>query len=209
MELVSVRDEIVGKGHSEILMRQVDAALAGAGLAYADLRRIAVTVGPGSFTGVRVGVAAARGLALALDLPLVGVNVLEALAFPWLRQGGAVLAVQDARRGEVFLALYDAQGHAVGAPQALPPEQLADSQLLAGHDIVQLVGTGAALVRPFLNGLHIAEQDPEGLPQLSAIGAIAAMREPGPPVSPLYLRGADAKPQTPVPGIVRTSLPSA
>src|SRR6185436_6170923 len=71
----------IGKGHAEVLMDVIGEALAGAGVTYADLGAIAVAVGPGSFTGIRVGVSAARGLALALKIPSVGVNALEALAF--------------------------------------------------------------------------------------------------------------------------------
>ena len=74
----SVRD--IGKGHAEQLMEVIDAALAAGGLAYADIGGIAVSVGPGSFTGIRVGVAAARGLALGLGVPSAGVTTLEALA---------------------------------------------------------------------------------------------------------------------------------
>src|SRR6266404_2143129 len=77
--------ERIGRGRAERLMPMIESALAEAGADFADLDRVAVTTGPGSFTGVRVGIAAARGLALALDIPAVGVRSLDALAFPIAR----------------------------------------------------------------------------------------------------------------------------
>ncbi|WP_292249424.1 tRNA (adenosine(37)-N6)-threonylcarbamoyltransferase complex dimerization subunit type 1 TsaB, partial [Mesorhizobium sp.] len=99
----------LGKGHAEHLMAVIDAALKAAGTGYAGLDAIAVSVGPGSFTGLRVGVSTARGLALALKIPAIGVTTLEALAaeaaasFP----GRAVLAALDAGREEIHVAAYD------------------------------------------------------------------------------------------------------
>ena len=89
----------IGKGHAERLMGVVAEVLTEAGASYADLGRIAVAVGPGSFTGLRVGVAAARGLSLALAVPAVGIGTLDALAAPHIGTGSPILAVLDARRG--------------------------------------------------------------------------------------------------------------
>ena len=208
MQIVSSVDSLVGKGHAELLLDQVAEALAGAGIVMQDLSRIGVTVGPGSFTGLRVGISAARGLALALDIAVVGVGTLEALAFPWLRQGGPVLAVQDARRGEVFAVLYDADGDELAPASAMSP---AAAAALAPRDgrLLHVAGSGAELLAPLIAGGFAQLHDYEGLPQMAAIGAIAATRQPGEAVRPLYLRGADAKPQAPVAGIVRLGLPSA
>src|SRR5262245_16487628 len=99
----------LGKGHAEHLMAVIEAALAHGGVAYRDLDAVAVSIGPGSFTGLRVGVSTARGLALALKIPAIGVTTLEGLAaeaaatFP----GRAVLAALDAGREEIHAALYD------------------------------------------------------------------------------------------------------
>lgn len=208
MQMVSCVDSLIGKGHAELLLDQVAEALAGAGIVMHDLARIGVTVGPGSFTGLRVGISAARGLALALDIEVVGIETLEALAFPWLRQGGPVLAVQDARRGEVFAALYDVDGGVLAPAAALSPAAAAALVPQDGR-LLHIAGSGTELVAPLVQGGFKQLHDYEGLPQVAAIGAIAATRQPGEPVRPLYLRGADAKPQAPVAGIVRTGLPSA
>ncbi len=101
----------LGKGHAEHLMGVIAGALERAGKDYADIGALAVSVGPGSFTGVRVGVSAARGLALALKVPAIGVTTLEALATEGARAfpDRAVLAALDAGRGEIHAALYDSR----------------------------------------------------------------------------------------------------
>ena len=97
-------------GHATRLLEMADELLAGAGIGWSALERIAVGRGPGTFTGLRVGVATARGLAQSLGVELVGVSSLRALAEPRLRSeraGSRVLAVLDARRGEAFVAAYE------------------------------------------------------------------------------------------------------
>src|SRR5690606_8172147 len=95
----------LGKGHAEHLMAVIEEALTAAGCAYTDLEAVAVSVGPGSFTGVRVGVSAARGLALALGIPAVGVSTLEALAAEARGDAPrAVLARVEAGRGQAYVA---------------------------------------------------------------------------------------------------------
>ncbi|MFD2238813.1 tRNA (adenosine(37)-N6)-threonylcarbamoyltransferase complex dimerization subunit type 1 TsaB [Aureimonas populi] len=187
--LASAEPEI-GRGHAEALMDVIAGVLSDAGIGYGDLSRVAVTVGPGSFTGIRVGVSTARALALALGIPAVGVSVLEALAGP--HRGGAapVLAVQDARRGEVYAALYAQGGETLREARALAPEALADFGLAA---VPILVGSGAALAAPFSPGAVLASED--GLVSIGAVARIGARIVPGAPVVPLYLRGPDAKPQ--------------
>src|SRR5271166_2320441 len=119
-------------GHATRLLALAHGLLAGAGVSWSAVERIAVGVGPGTFTGLRVGVATARGLAQSLSAELVGVSSTQALAATALAArpaGEAVLAVIDARRGEAFAAAYRAGDHGVpdelAAPRALPPPQLA------------------------------------------------------------------------------------
>ena len=85
LQILARAEERVGRGHAELLMPMIEAALADAGVGFAELDRIAVTTGPGSFTGVRVGIAPARGLALALDIPALRIGRLSALPLPLVR----------------------------------------------------------------------------------------------------------------------------
>src|SRR4051812_18694458 len=98
IEILARGAESIGRGHAERLLPIIESVLSQAGCSFHDLDRVAVTVGPGSFTGVRVGIAAARGLALALNIPAVGVGTLDALALPILHAEsiGTVVAVLDA-----------------------------------------------------------------------------------------------------------------
>ena len=119
--------ETIGKGHAERLMPQVDLVFRDAGMRPVDIGRIAVNVGPGSFTGIRVGVATARALALAVGAESVGVSALHALAFQHReRQPGLpLLAAIDARRDEVYAQAFDAGGPALSEAMALPVGALA------------------------------------------------------------------------------------
>ncbi len=127
-------------GHTARLLPLADELLAQAGLAWSALQRIAVGVGPGTFTGLRVGVATARGLAQSLDVEVVGVGTLEVLARAALQaavgegqQQPHVLAAIDARRGEAFAAAW-------GAESGGPPRELAPPRALAPADLAALPG---------------------------------------------------------------------
>lgn len=191
----------LGKGHAERLMEVIGDALAEAGATYEDLDAVAVSVGPGSFTGVRVGVAAARGLALALAIPAIGVTTLEALAEEAraLHPRRPVLAVIDAGRGDVYATAFAPDGECLMDPVALPHADAA--ALAAGMDerASGLVLTGSA-ARGLATGtgrvFTIAGE--AATADISTYAAIAAARASGPvnPPRPLYLRDADARPQT-------------
>lgn len=170
----------LGTGHAEHLMEVVGLALARAGLAYRDLDAVVVSVGPGSFTGVRVGVAAARGLALALKVPAVGVSTLEALAAEARERnpGRKVIARIDAGRGQVYAASFSARGQPVFGPAALSLDA-AEAMLREAGDAVVVDGRTADI------GVYARL----GAQKLAAGGAM-------PSPKPLYLRDADAKPQT-------------
>ncbi len=187
---LAAASEAMTRGHQERLAPMVREVMAKAGLDFAQLDRIGVTVGPGSFTGLRVGLAFAKGLALALDRPCVGVSVLEALGRARARPG-FVAACLDAHRGQVYLQVF-IDGRPVMAPDALPVE-VASARLIelyAGGPAV-LVGSGAPLLRAALPG---ALAEPDTLPDPVAIAAFARdARAPFAPPRPLYLRAPDAK----------------
>lgn len=189
----SVRD--LGKGHAEHLMAVIDEALAQAGKSYADLGRIAVSTGPGSFTGVRVGVSAARGFSLALKIPAVGVSTLEALAQETRDALGerSVFAALDAGRAEIHAALYDEGGAVLREPAVLTLEEAAT---IAASGAVALAGTAARMVadavvvdKVFQFGPMLATAD------IGTYARLAAGKEPGERPKPVYLRAPDAKPQ--------------
>src|SRR2546428_8438510 len=135
--------------HSERLMSAVDRLLADCGLAPSDLEGLAVSVGPGSFTGLRVGLATVKGLAMALDLPVAAVPTLDALAARLPFADAPVCPILDARKGEVYLSRYRWDGQAMVREWehlALSPEAAA-SRL---EPPVILLGDGIAACRPWL-----------------------------------------------------------
>ena len=111
------------RGHAEALMPLIARVMDAAAIAFADLDRIAVTVGPGIFTGLRVGVAAARGIALAAAKPAVGLTTLAALAAPVFEadENNAVLAVVNARHDRVYMQLFGPGGQSLAAPRVASP----------------------------------------------------------------------------------------
>lgn len=195
--LAQISEEI-GRGHAERLMPMIEAGLGEAGVAFKDLQGVAVTTGPGSFTGVRVGIAAARGLALALDIPAIGIGSLDALAFPVTRarDAGTVVAVLDARREEVYALAKDlGSGEARVAATAINADALA-ATLEDVREPLILIGAGAPLVADALGNRDF---EIAGTPQYPDIADVArrAMSAPqGLPPTPLYARAADAKPQS-------------
>jgi len=178
--------ESMARGHQERLAPMAREVMADAGVAFADLDRIGVTVGPGSFTGLRVGVAFAKGLALALAKPAVGIGTLEAMA---AGIDGLVFPAIDARRGQLYLQAFE-DGAPLITPQALTAADAA--ALILSHGLGRpftIVGSGGPLlsgVSPFSRIL-----DAEGC-DARAVAGLAAASAPG-PLKPLYLRAPAAK----------------
>jgi tRNA threonylcarbamoyladenosine biosynthesis protein TsaB len=130
-ERIAVRSEAMERGQQERLAGMVAEVMAEAGIAFSDLDRIGVTVGPGSFTGLRVGLAFAKGLGVALGIPTVGIGALQALA---AGQAGRVAAVLDARRDQVHLQIFE-DGRPIAEPQAVAiPDPAAVARLAAAAD---------------------------------------------------------------------------
>jgi len=189
------RSEIVRRGHAEILMGMIEDALTAAQLAVADLDRIAVTVGPGSFTGLRVGIAAARGLALVLGKVAIGIGTLAVDAEEARAANGAraVLAALAAGRGEIYGAIYAADGSEMLSPRTASAEVLAAEVT----DGMLIAGSGADLILaalPMDTTAQIAHR--HSAPDVAALCRLAlAAPEATASPRPLYLRPPDAKPQ--------------
>ncbi len=187
-EVLTALSEPMARGHQERLAPMVAETLAAAGLKPTALGRIAVTTGPGSFTGLRVGLAFAKGLALALGRPCIGVGTLEALALG--QHAAFVAACLDARRGRVYLQAF-ADGRAVMAPDILDIDVAAArlAELWSGGPAA-IVGSGAPLVSDVLTHATI---DAAAAPDPAVLARLASARTPGPMPRPLYLRAPDAK----------------
>jgi tRNA threonylcarbamoyladenosine biosynthesis protein TsaB len=186
-------------GHAERLIPMIGDAMAKAGLDFDRLDRIAVTTGPGTFTGTRIGVAAARALALACGAKTVGVSSLAVMAEVAKREITAeqLAVVVDARRGEVYAQLFGPDGglDARSTPLLLSIDEAAQ---LGGNEPVVLVGSGAAAVARTASeqGRDAVSRLDDLLPDASALAHIAvALRVTDDPLVPFYLRPPDAKPQ--------------
>jgi tRNA threonylcarbamoyl adenosine modification protein YeaZ len=189
---VVVRSDDIGRGHAEILMRQIESAMGEASFGFADLDRIAVASGPGSFTGLRIGIAAARGIALVTGKPAIGVGVLAVHA---AHAGGSVpvLAVLAAGRGEIYGQYFAADGAPLGEPRAASPEVFA-AGLERG---AVLAGSGADLViaaLPMDERPRVAHR--RSAPDVAVLARLAAAAPANAaPPRPLYIRLPDARPQ--------------
>lgn len=197
--LLGLRTELMTKGHQERLAGMARDAVADAGGGFGALDRIGVTVGPGSFTGLRVGLAFAQGLGAALDRPVVGVSTLDALAAS-VEVGGLVAAVIDARRGQVYARLFR-DGVAQGAAEALPLE-VAVERILEADAAPTLVGSGVQILsETFPDRLGDAVLKPLAAPTPEALARLTAAADPATAMPrPLYLRAPDATPPSRLPG---------
>ena len=199
-KLLSQYSQCSGLTHSRTLLPMGEDMLKNAELNWKDVDLIAVAQGPGSFTGIRIGVSMVKGLAWALEKPCVGVSTLEAMAWHGLAAGGLVCPVMDARRGQVYNALFEMQD---GRPVRLTEDRpIALSELageLASFDRPPfLVGDGAEMSAAFFASQGIEYRlAPENLRMQSAWGVAMAAegKEPGTAESllPVYLRLSQAE----------------
>jgi tRNA threonylcarbamoyladenosine biosynthesis protein TsaB len=179
--------EPMERGHQERLAPMAGEVMAGAGLAFPDIGKIAVTVGPGSFTGLRVGLAFAKGLHLATGAALAGIGTLAALAASIAPDGLCAGAI-DARRGLVYLQAF-AAGRPFCEPDVLPASEAPARLASLAPERWRIAGPGAQL----LAGADNIDLVPLAAPDLIALGELAARASSGDDVRPVYLRAPDAK----------------
>ncbi|MBK0019959.1 tRNA (adenosine(37)-N6)-threonylcarbamoyltransferase complex dimerization subunit type 1 TsaB [Brucella pseudogrignonensis] len=188
--------ENIGKGHAEVLMDYIGQAMMQSGIAMAELDRVAVNVGPGSFTGVRIGVSAARGFALALDRPALGVSAFDALAseIAISHPGQPVLVLLEAHRGEIYAQAFGADGMAITGPMVLAREEALALIQQQSSDTILAGSAAAALNETQAGSFSVARGEPTA--RIGTYAKLAALHEPGEAPKPLYMRGPDVKPQT-------------
>jgi tRNA threonylcarbamoyladenosine biosynthesis protein TsaB len=200
--LASTRS-VRGRQHAETLVPSIEFVCKQARIELSEISVVAVDLGPGLFTGLRVGVAAAKAMAHALRVPMIGVSSLDLVAFPLRFSSKLIVAAVDARRGELFTAFYR---QVPGGIQRLTPHHVVSpddlaSELLATAEECVLVGDGAVRYREVFEGLHKVEIIEEGLayPAASSLVMLAhaqALREQWVKpwdLQPLYLRKPDAE----------------
>ena len=200
-----------GGRHAETLVPMLREVAAEGGTTLAEVERFAVTVGPGSFTGIRIGLATARGLALAGKRPLIGLTTLEILAagVPEGQRGGVVLAALDAGRGRLYAQLFDRSLHPLSEPEALEAHALPGFVRAAGTSAPAVVaGTGREIALRLLTpGLEARPAAGPSTPDAGVLVRCAVARaeagggdDMAAPVRPLYLRDAGARPKAQVAG---------
>jgi tRNA threonylcarbamoyladenosine biosynthesis protein TsaB len=188
---------LMERGHAEALAPMVQDVVAESKIAFADFDRLAVTSGPGTFTGQRVGLAFARGLRVALKKPLVGLTTLEVIAAAACAETGidTIAVAHDARRGEVYLEIV-ADGASILAPIVLTAEDAVNA--IAKHvqgGAIALAGTAAPQMADHLAALNIkVSLSTVRQPDALWVARLAQHRTPAAAaVAPLYLRAPDAK----------------
>jgi tRNA threonylcarbamoyladenosine biosynthesis protein TsaB len=186
------------RGHAEALMPLVQRVMNEARLGFADIDRIAVTTGPGSFTGLRVGIAAARGIALAADKPAVGLSTLSAYAAPHMAADAKlpVVAAIDARHAQVYLQVFTPGGRSFTAPRLAP---LREAVQAAAATPSCIVGSAAHAVAAALSAGDAAPAavDARAAPDIAWVARMGAVvPEDQSPLKPQYLRAPDAQPQS-------------
>jgi tRNA threonylcarbamoyladenosine biosynthesis protein TsaB len=197
-------------GHAEALLPMIDDIMSATGLSASALDCVAVTTGPGSFTGIRVGIAAARGIAFAGGLPLIGVSSFEAVAeaVPAITLGDRPLLVAlESRRADLYIQLFDAARRPLSEPAVYLPQTLASGIPSARGSAIVIIGDAVArAAAPLAEHYNVATVATGLTPAVGALSAALRRRrrgERGGEVRPLYLRPPDVT----VPGGYRPQNP--
>jgi tRNA threonylcarbamoyladenosine biosynthesis protein TsaB len=206
--IIAQESQPMKRGHAEALMPLIARVMKASGVAFMSLDRIAVTTGPGSFTGLRVGLSAARGIALAAAKPVVGLTTLTAYAAPFVGENSAhpILSAIDARHDHVYFQVVSGDGGSLVKPKVAPiSEALEASRFGAPH----LVGNAAKILaeRWPSDAPPPAKVDMQPAPDINWVAWVGAAVSPETaPAKPYYLRAPDAKPPK---DMLNASQPSA
>ncbi|MGL4239688.1 MAG: tRNA (adenosine(37)-N6)-threonylcarbamoyltransferase complex dimerization subunit type 1 TsaB [Beijerinckiaceae bacterium] len=194
---IAFEAEEMAKGHAEALMPMIERVMAKVEGGFASLARVSVSIGPGSFTGLRIGISAARAIGLAAGIPVVGVSTLAAYAAPLISpsESGVIAVAIDARHGMVFFQAFTMAGRTIVLPRVLP---LKEAGRAIGAGPVRLAGSGAGAlaVEAMTLGLKSTLADLRPAPDITAIARLGLIADPETaPPKPLYLRPPSAQPQ--------------
>ena len=187
----------MARGHAEALLPLLERVVAHAEGGFASLDRVAVTVGPGSFTGIRVGLSAARAIAVARRIPVTGVSTLAALAAPLIvdGEGAIVVAAIDALHGSVYVTGYGSGGRTILSPRHSP---VRDAVRALGAGPLRITGSGAPMlaIEAWSMGLKAEVVGERIAPDIAYVARLGLAANPASaPARPLYLKAPDAKPQ--------------
>jgi tRNA threonylcarbamoyladenosine biosynthesis protein TsaB len=199
--LIARESQPMKRGHAEALMPLIARVMKEAGLPFAALDRVAVTAGPGSFTGLRVGLSAARGIALATGKAVVGLTTLSAYAAPVVSESGEqpVITAIDARHDHVYFQAVNGDGSGLVTPQVAP---IAEVLAAWRFGPPRLVGNAAQILadRWPADAPPPVKVDAQGAPDIAWVAWLGAAVNPNAaPARPFYLRAPDAKPASNVP----------
>jgi tRNA threonylcarbamoyladenosine biosynthesis protein TsaB len=192
--MIARRSETMVRGHAEALVPLISDMMKDAGIAFASLDRFAVTTGPGSFTGLRVGISAARGFALAAQKPVVGLSTLAALAAPYIAEDDSVpvIVAIDARHNHVYLQAFAPGGRTAISPRIAP---LQDAIRAADQAPARIVGSAAKAVAAGMTQQPILVDERRSA-EIAWVARLGAAADESAAPRPLYLRAADAQPQS-------------
>ncbi|ADZ72734.1 tRNA (adenosine(37)-N6)-threonylcarbamoyltransferase complex dimerization subunit type 1 TsaB [Polymorphum gilvum] len=187
------RSETIGRGHAERLMTMIGDVMAESSTAFSDLDRIVVTTGPGSFTGLRVGLSVARGFGLVLGKPVIGITTLAAIAAGLAAEayGRPLVVALEARNGEAYVQAFNAAGQPADEPAVRQIADLAaslpDGACLAGSAARDVAVSAGLSDDRVLSDCAFAD--------IGVVARLGQAAEPGSAPVPLYLRAPDARPQ--------------
>jgi tRNA threonylcarbamoyladenosine biosynthesis protein TsaB len=195
-KLIAQESVAMKRGHAEALMPLIARVMKESGIAFSALDRIAATTGPGSFTGLRVGLSAARGIALAAGKPVVGVTTLTAYAAPVVSESGEqpIISAIDARHDHVYLQVVSGNGGSLVTPRVAPVSEALDA---ARFGAPYLVGNAARILaeRWPSDAPPPVKVDPQAAPDIAWVAWLGAAVNPDIALArPFYLRAPDAKP---------------